>query len=398
MQFSGEFRDRAEGRTSFNFEPQSGDGYDLTRFRLNLDLTPQKWLHFFVQGQDAQAPGIDPAHLNPTLKDNFDLRQGYVELDVGRQDHMRLRVGRQELAFGAQRLVGAFNWGNTARSFDAARLTLEWSRARVDVFASSVVNIHMTGFDRPQPRVNLYGVYGSLHGTPKRTTFQSYIFWKTNPHVISEEGRPGDQDLVTLGFRWTQLWLGHFDSAMEMARQTGSFSNDSIGAWAGYWTGGYTVSGIPFKPRFSVEYDYASGDKRAANGKVGTFDQLYPTNHAYYGITDQVGWRNMRALRTGTDFSPHRKLMVNLDYYFFWLASSHDGLYNASGTLIVKAPVGGARHTDIGQETDVFVSYMFSTALAFGAGYGHLFPGRFLKDNSPGSGTSFPYLFTTWRF
>jgi hypothetical protein len=398
MRFSGEFRDRAEGRTSFNFVPDSGDGYDLTRFRLNLELTPKKWLRFFVQGQDAQAAGIDPAHLNSGLKDNFDLRQGYAEVDAGLQNRMRLRVGRQELIFGAQRLVGALDWGNTSRSFDAARLTLAWSRARVDVFAASVVNIRMTSPDKRQPGVNLYGIYGSLSDRSRRTTLQPYIFWKTNPRVISEEGQPGDEDLVTLGFRWTGRWPHHFDSAMEMAREAGSFSNDSIGAWAGYWIGGYTLAGIRFQPRLSMEYDYASGDGRPNDGEVGTFDQLYPTNHAYYGITDQVGWRNMRALRTGTDLSPNPKLKVHFDYYWFWLASRYDGLYNAGGALVVKAPPGGARHTDIGQETDAFLSYAFAPQLTFGGGFGHLFPGRFLKDNLPGSGTSFPYVFATYHF
>lgn len=59
VRFSGEFRDRAEGRTTSNFVPGSDNGYDLTRFRLNLELTPKQWLRFFVQGQDAQAPGIE---------------------------------------------------------------------------------------------------------------------------------------------------------------------------------------------------------------------------------------------------------------------------------------------------------------------------------------------------
>jgi len=398
LRFSGEFRDRAEGRTAFNFVPGSGDGYDLTRFRLNLEFMPKKWLRFFVQGQDSQAPGINSANLNPMLKDDFDLRQGYAEFDAGPQSRVQFRVGRQELNFGAQRLVGSFDWGNTSRSYDAARLTLTWSRARVDVFASSPVSIRMTSPDKRQPGVNLYGVYGSLSNRSERTTLQPYIFWKTNPQVTNEEGQPGDEDLFTLGFRWIGTWPAHFDTAVEMARQAGSYSNDSIAAWAGYWIGGYTLAALPLTPRLSIEYDYATGNRRPGDGEVNTFDQLYPTNHAYYGITDQVGWRNLRALRMGTDFSPHRKIKANFDYYFFWLASPFDGLYNAGGSLVVKAPPGEALHTDVGQEFDVFMSYAFAPELSFGAGFGHLFPGRFLQENSPGSGTSYPYVFVTYRF
>jgi hypothetical protein len=106
----------------------------------------------------------------------------------------------------------------------------------------------------------------------------------------------------------------------------------------------------------------------------------------------------MRGLRAGTDFSPHPKIKVNFDYSFFWLASRRDGLYNAGGALVVQAPAGGALHTDIGQEADIFVSYAPAAELSLGAGFGHLFPGRFLEENSAGSGTSFPYVFANYRF
>lgn len=398
LRFSGEFRDRAEGRTSFSFLPGSGDGYDLTRLRLNMSVTPRKWLRFFVQAQDAQAPGIDSSRLNSMLKDNFDLREAYGEIDVGPHRWIRLRAGRQELSFGAERLVGAFDWSNTARSFDAARLTFAWPKTKVDLFAATVVSIRMTSFDKPQPGVNLYGVYASFGPDSRQSTFQPYFFWKTNPRVKSEEGGTGDEDRATVGFRWAVKWPKDFDSTMEMAGQKGNFANDSIEAWAGYGIAGYRLPVMRFEPRLSAEYDYASGDGRPGDGANGTFDQLYPTNHSYYGIADQVGWRNMRAWRMGTDFSASRKLKLNFDYNFFWLANGRDGLYNAAGTLVVKPPAAGALHTDVGQEPDIFATYALAAEVTLGAGFAHLTPGRFLRENSPGGPTSFAYAFATYRF
>jgi len=398
LNFSGEFRDRGEGRTAYGYREGVNDGYDLTRFRLNLELTPLKWLRSFVQAQDARAPGIDAAHVNATLKDVFDLRQAYVELRKGEDGHVRLLVGRQELIYGAERLIGASDWTNTARSFDAARLVFTWEKARLDIFASSMVVIKTNQFDRRAPGQNLYGVYGSFQNAVPRATLEPYVLWKTLPHVASEEGRAGDADIVTLGARLIGELPRGFDYALEMAKQAGHISNDDLAAWAGYWIAGYSFPMRTLKPRLSVEYDYATGDARPGDGKVGTFDQLYPTNHSFYGIADQVGWRNMRDLRTGVDVKPWAKVKVNCDHHFFWLASARDGLYNAGGALVVRPPASGAAHRDVGHEIDAYLTYSPLKPLSIGAGFAHLFPGRFLKENSPGSGTSFPYAFLTYRF
>jgi alginate export protein len=398
LRFSGEFRDRVEGRTAFGFRSGDNDAYDLTRLRLNMQLTPTKWLRGFVQAQDARALGIGSTHVNTTLKDIFDLRQAFLEVRGGEKGHVILTVGRQELNFGAQRLIGSLDWGNTARTFDAARLAVVSENARVDVFASSVVKIKTSQFDNHVAGENFYGIYGSFKDAVPKATFEPYVLWKTLSRVRSEEGLVGDADIFAVGGRLIGKLPAGFDYAMEMARQSGHSSNDDIAAWAGYWIAGYAPTHVRLKPHFSIEYDYASGDARRGDGKVGTFDQLYPTNHAYYGIADQVGWRNISDLRTGMDVQPLPKLKANFDWHFFWLANGHDGLYNAGGALVVQPPASGDAHTDVGRELDVYLTFSPSQEVTLGAGFGHLFPGQFLKENSPGSGTSFPYAFLTYRF
>ncbi len=398
LRLGGELRDRAEGRTAYGFQPGVNDGYDLTRARLSLEIAPSKWVRGFIQAQDARALGIDRSRLTPALKDAFDLRQGYVEFTAGEKTRLNLRVGRQELIFGAERLVGALDWGNTARSFDAARLTVGRENAHVDVFASSVVNINMNSFDKPIAGQNLYGAYGSLKDFIPRSTLEPYFLWKTLPHVRDEVGAAGDADIFTTGARFIGQLPRGFDYALEGARQDGHYASEDVSAWAGYGILGYTAASLALKPRLSAEYDYATGDRSRADGKISTFDQLYPTNHAYYGIADQVGWRNIKDSRSGITVQPHARIKVTFDHHFFWLASAHDGLYNASGALVVRAPATGALHTDVGRELDIFMLWTPLPVVTFGAGFGHLFPGRFLKENSPGSGTSFPYAFLTYRF
>ena len=214
----------------------------------------------------------------------------------------------------------------------------------------------------------------------------------------SEEGAPGSADIYTAGFRWVGNLPAGSDYAAEMAKQMGHYSNDDIVAWAGYWIAGYTVPGAPLNPRLSVEYDYATGDKARGDGRIDTFDQLYPTNHSYYGIVDMVGWRNLRDFRSGINLAPRHNVQLTFNYNWFWLASAQDGLYNAAAALIVKPPARGALSTDVGSEANIIFSYSLFPQVTIGSGFGHLFPARFLKENSPGSGTSFPYGFLTYRF
>ena len=46
------------------------------------------------------------------------------------------------------------------------------------------------------------------------------------------------------------------------------------------------------------------------DGLRGTFDQFYPSNHGYYGMIDQFGWKNLKNRRAGFDCQPSKKLYL----------------------------------------------------------------------------------------
>lgn len=393
---SGEYRVRPEGRTAFKFTPDVDDAYVLSRFRLNLEAKPTPRFRVFAQAQDARAGGIDPTRVNSTLKDAFDLRQLYVEFKSSEDGKASVQGGRQELIYGIERLVGAANWTNTARVFDALRLRVGQAAAHLDLFTSSVVVNQPTSFDRFPNGLHFHGAYGVLSKAIPRASLEPYVFWKTARQVKSKEGKLGNLDLYTVGLRWAgQLPLG-FDYAMEGAHQNGHFANDHIAAWGGYWIVGYSPS-VRLKPRFSAEYTYATGDSGRQN-QTGTFDQLYPTNHGVFGLTDQLSWRNIKHVRAGVELKPLGKLRLNADYHSEWLANRLDALYGGTGSVAVKVPKAGALHTHIGQEADFYFKCAVRPELTVGSGFGHLFPGRFLLENSPGSGTSYPYIFLEYKF
>jgi hypothetical protein len=300
MKFTFEVRAREEARTSLEFEASDNDTYTLTRMRIGLDLKPAKWFHFYVQGQDSRAIDIDPAHVTSSLKNTFDLRQGYVELKSGEKNWVSHLVGCSELNLANQRVVGGGDWGNVTRTFDVAKVGLGAGGNRVDIFAATPVIISTNRFDKfgGTPGRNLYGAYGTLSKLVPKATIEPYLLWKTNPMVKSESGLIGNADIYTAAALWFGNLPDGFDYTVEMDRQGGHSATDDISAWSGYWIAGHTPSKISLKPHFSSEYTYANGDNGHGDGRGGTFDQVYGAFHNIYGMSDLFGWRNIRHLCT----------------------------------------------------------------------------------------------------
>ena len=396
IRFSGEYRVRLEGVDGVGFRSSGSDAFVLGRLRLNATLAPVSWLKLQLQGQDAQVVARNIKPDAAPFEDTFDLRQAYIELGNPEARTFGLRVGRQELVFGEQRLVGHLNWFNAARSFDAVRTTLRNSQVRLDVFASSVVNAKDGDWNKRTDGNNLHGAYGSLAKLVPNATVEPYVFWRLAPGQRTETGTAARLDSKTVGVRWVGKLPSRLDYGVEMAAQTGSVASDDVSAWAGHWVLGYTAA-VPYTPRLVAEYNYASGDSNPKDGQRQTFDQLFPTGHDKYGLANQVGWKNVHDIRSGIEFKPSPKMAASAFYHSWWLADPHDGLYNAGGALVARVASGAAgRH--IGQEADFQGTYTFNNLLQFGGGFGHVFPGTFLKNATAGKPYNTAYLMVTYQF
>lgn len=369
----GEFRERSE---------YTDEGYDLHRIRLRVKYEAAPWLRFLGEAQDARIFGNDKLPSGPPYRDTIDLRQAYAEVGNTEAGRYGLRVGRQELIFGEQRLVGASNWANAARTFDAVRATWRPVKGyRFDAFAASVVNPLRGDFNEHTQGNNLHGIDAILEKIVPKSVVEPYVFWRISRNI----------DFKTTGARWVGALPARFDYSIEMAHQQGNVSGQVMRAWAGHWVLGYTIG----KMHWMGEYNYASGDHDPNDGRRTTFDTIYPTPHDKYGLTDRVGWRNIHHYRGGVEYKYNAKLRFVANTHTWWLADTNDGLYSAPGNLIVRKP-GAPSH--VGFELDGQAFYTASKHLLLGGGYGHLFPGAFLKAAIPGRSFNFPYLMVTWTW
>ncbi len=399
LQFSGSERVRTEDQEDIGFKAKHADFHVLNQLWLGVAIRPASWLSFFGQAQDARMFLNGVLASAPPYENTWDLHQAWVQLWDTEKYPVTLRVGRQELNFGEQRLVGASPWLNTPRVFDAALATFRFNGVRLDTFASSVVNSVDGQMDHHKQGNPFYGAYGTLGKLIPKASIEPYAFWRLAPTGYAAayaNGAKGHLDEGTFGVRIAGKLPAHFDYSTEMARQTGTLGTSNIAAWAGHWVAGRTFE-TAWTPRAYVEYNFASGTSNPTGNTVGTFDQLYPSGHDKFGLTDQVGWRNIKDLRTGIEAKPLRKLTCSTTFHDYWLADARDGLYTATGAVVAKSPAGAAG-THVGEELDFQGIYKWNKAIQFGAGYGQLFTGQFLNKTTKGKDFSYPYFMTSYAF
>jgi hypothetical protein len=395
LRVRGEFRERIEGFQSLGFTDGRDDGYALSRVRFNVAVTPNKHLSFQANVHDARVGGKTVGPTTAPFRGPFDLRTAFA--DVGSSTApVAARLGRQELAFGEQRLLGHLAWVNTGRAWDAARGILRHKAFQVDVFAASLVRSLPDGFDKSGNGNRLIGAYATSSELIPKGTFEPYLFLRRDTNLRSELGPFGSLEQATIGARTAgRLPLG-LDYGVEMAMQRGSLADDSISAWAGHWQLRESLPGAG-AVKLTSEYNFATGDTNGLDGTRATFDQLYPTGHDKLGLGDQVGWRNIHHLREGIEFSPFKATPISVNYHTWWLAERTDGLYAANGARIAFV-AGGAASRHVGQELDVQVTRALTPQLQLAAGYAHMFTGQFLKQATPGASYSAPYVMATYVF
>jgi hypothetical protein len=378
LKFGIEQRFRYEDRegNAFGRDVDTLDGL----WRLRVSLTYESDV-VKISGmmQDARAPWYGlPAPAS--LRDPYDLQEGYVQLFPHRKTGFGLLAGRIMLNYGEGRLIGSPQWSNTSRTYDHVRVSYGTKRAHLEALFASPIKVRTDDFNWPVLGERIYGVYNTFTELPRQTAVDAY-------YLRHDQNRPGGYTgsghlgVNVFGFRFLGPLGGGWKFSTEGVAENGKVG--TAGQRAAAWFSGvsrrWTVAAHNLD--FSAEYKYASP----------TFDQVSPANHDKFGHDDLLGWRNLHDIRSLTSYGVTRSLIVNFMYNHLWLASACEALYNSSGKAISRsATCSAGRH--VGQETDVFGVYKHKN-LQFGAGFGYFFPGRFVTTTTPGRGATYVYVF-----
>jgi hypothetical protein len=413
LSLGGQVRERYElfNNSLFGAGPQDNGGYFLTRLLAHGDLHVGSNLRFYAEILSAME---DDRSGGPRATDSneIDLRQAFADFRIpfdGAQQGVTFRVGRQDLSYGAQRLIGPLDWSNTRRTFEGVRGMLSSGSNQLDFFWVRPVIVDNEGLDNGDGNTSFAGLYDTLalphlFDAAARSKLELYgllLNRASGPAVDTAPAIAADVDVYTIGARLSST-PKPFDFDIEADYQFGEAGAGPINAYSIAADVGYTFANVSLTPRINLGFDLASGDRDAGDADVQTFNQLFPTGHLYFGYIDVIGRQNIVDFHPGLQLSLlknaayARSITLRADYHFFWRQSDDDGVYNAAGGLL-RGDLGSDERS-IGSELDLLLSWQVDNHLSSYVGYSHFFAGGFLDDTGPSEDVDFLYAAVQYTF
>jgi hypothetical protein len=338
---------------------------------------------------------------------------------------LSVKAGRQYVIFGNHSLFGHFDWANTGYSHDG--IMLQYSTKAWDTYLGWFRNSESDIGQAAPVGSGQNNLGGAVNGGTANKDADMYIFYNQiksvpgfliEPYYVLYSNRYDSQDNRAQGLGTAkhsnqtrhmvgnriEMRKGNFDAINELVYQFGQMGdtgqpggaalgnqkNIHINAWATRNWIGYTHYQSAWKPRFAINFDYASGDGRAnctVVAAVGgcktanTFENFFPTNHIHMGYMDVQAWKNMMSPSANFQARPTKDDHIEFWYTHLNLANAQDNWYRGSQGVYVWSKVGNTKK-HIGQELDFTWTHMFMDGkMAFQATYGHLFAGGYIQEN-----------------
>ncbi len=387
------------------FTPNPDNSYRLQRIKPRVGYTAE-WFSVFVEGRGSYSTG-DDRNPNPEADGPMDLHQGYFTVGNHKEFPVSLKAGRQELSYGDERIIGAFDWNNLGRVFDTAKVRWQNPWFAADFFTGRLVLPDDNNFNMPNDYDWFSGIYASTKKIPKQTTEAYFLARNTSPgsaRTITSStptGGASPRDIYTFGVRMKSTpgdW-GNWDYMGEFMGQFGHFNDPAIPtasarslehqAYAIFVGGGYTWTQLAYAPRVGLEYNFGSGDSNPTDGKHETFENLFPTNHKFYGFMDIFSLQNIHNVRLTSSIKPVPRLTLTFDYHAFWLANTGDNFYTVAGGRrggIGMTPGTGyginpSYGSYVGSEIDLVGTFAIKPYASAQLGYGHFFVGDYVKQS-----------------
>ncbi|WP_317165474.1 alginate export family protein [Chitinophaga tropicalis] len=353
----------------------------LQRYDLHGDLHIGRGLRLFVQLRSALENGRKEGP-GPTDEDKLNIQNLFIDVSIWqhRNSSLKLRAGRQEIDYGSGRLISVREVPNARLYFTGLKIMYTHRNLSVDGFALMADTTYTGVFDNePTKEINLWGIYSRMP-VAEAGNLELYYLGIHRDRSVFEEGAERE-NRHTIGSR---LWKsgGGFIYNLEAAYQAGSYGRGSINAWTASADVGYSFIHSKLKPAINVRNDYISGDKHAGDGKLQTFNPLYPRG-GYFGFNSQIGPANLIDLHPYGTLQLARKFLFQAEAVFHWRYSLNDGIYRPGGNFNMAGASSGKRY--IGTAYLVSGVWKVNRFLTLNTGIQYFKPGAFIKDLIPGA-------------
>ncbi len=353
--------------------------YTLLRSRLGVEVLPLEDLRVVLQVRDSRVFGQEKdGAVFSTLADsrNLDLHQGFVEVKKLFTDALTLKLGRMELSYANERIIGAVGWHNVGRVFDGAVVKLTQPSYTLDLLWATLAEVQSYAPAATPPAVrytqdvgaDLFGAYSTLNlFSGFRTDAYVLYHWDRNQTVV---GKP-DLKRYTVG-SYVKGASGAFDVEAEVAYQTGERRGVDIAAYMLTAGVGYSLKNSTLS-RLGIGYEVLSGTPQTST-TYRSFDSPFHTGHKFYGFMDyfiaipaHTNDRGLVDLFARATYALHENLTANIWVHHFRYHQEQNG------------------ETILGQELDVVALYRYNKNLAFEFGVSAFLPDHLMRTRFGGA-------------
>lgn len=385
----GEYRLRYHGERNHRGLGLTGvdDDFLLHRTRVYGDLHFSQNIRLFAEFIDAES-NYENFAPRPIEVNRADMLNLFVDarLLANGDESLTARIGRQELLFGAQRVISPLDWANTRRTFDGVRVTKKSTDLAIDGFWTHPVLVNAHSFDSSDRESEFMGVYASYTGRKNVTTDLYALRYINNRGANNFEANT--VGVRNQGENGALLW--DFESGLQFGE-----NNDGSDRAAGFATFGVGQK-LPCRcwdPVLWFYYDWASGD--GDRGLGNGYDHLFPLAHKYNGFMDLFGRRNLEDINFVLTMSPTKKLKLLAWYHYLFLETRSDTPYSVVMTPFNPRNAPGS--AELGHEIDLLATLNLTARQEVQLGYSHFFAGDYYRTTPgvPYDGDA-SFLYSQW--
>jgi hypothetical protein len=389
LSLTGQLRTRTELRDGYTAPLSKGAKpafFTSQRTRLSLGYSMYR-LKFGATLQDVRVWGQDVSTINRSIaQDNnaLMLHEAWAEILLTdttlKNKSLSLKLGRQEISYDDERLIGKLDWLQQGRRHDAALLKYE----------TKSLMLHLgTAFN--QNKENTSGtVYNSTPTGNYAATTNGGTMYKSMQFLYA--GKKLHKGNASFLFFSDQFSKYHSDSTNAKIFETGTWSRFTTGFYfnnsfnkinvtgSAYYQFGKNATGqkisaellsaiaqYSFSKKFSTGagVDYYSGGSNRTTSHA--FDPLYGTPHKFAGLMDYFYAASGFGKAGLADY--YIKIKFKASDKFLLTADAHQ-LSSAENVVV---PNTTNNRKSFGQEVDVVASYCLTKMIAFEAGYCRFF-------------------------
>lgn len=399
ISFGGEIREQVQYFDHLNFgdvppgTPRVSVGQLWHRVMAHASLDIGENWRGFVQ-LNATLRLFNPNPLTPEIDENlFSLHQVFIERKIG--THGLLRLGKQELGYGNNRLLTFREGPNNRLAFNGVVYQFKNSRRKIDLLGISPAISKPGAFDDRSFREFVYGVYATEVWIPKKLILDYYIL---NFHSKTRRYNfiGGKETRQSYGLRLFSQ-QARLNYEWESTLQTGRFNGSSILAYALSADLNWVV--LPRKKGLlGVSVNYISGDQDANDAQLNTYNLLF--SKPSYGLAAPIGSSNIININPYLRIHPIERLSIYAGIYLMRRQSSQDGTYSPGMAQVRPTPsyLFVSKQTSIGTQYALETNYEFNHHIAVAADFAFFKPGSYVKETGRGLSIGYYAAKITYKF